>query len=93
MHRFLAILALATLVASANAQELSAPLPADAHVVRGRLPNGLHYIIRRNKKPENRAELRLVVNAGSILEDIDDAVVSQSIRSRIISEQSIPHVA
>ena len=29
------------------------------------------YIIRENKRPENRAELRLVVNAGSILEDED----------------------
>lgn len=35
----------------------------------GVLPNGLHYYIRVNHKPEHRAELRLVVNAGSILED------------------------
>ncbi|MFS8083669.1 MAG: M16 family metallopeptidase, partial [Ginsengibacter sp.] len=31
--------------------------------------NGLTYYIRENKKPENKVELRLVVNAGSILED------------------------
>src|SRR5450755_1846507 len=71
MHRFVAILALAALSASANAQDLNAPLPSDAHVVRGQFPNGLHYIIRRNSKPEKRAELRLVVNAGSILENDD----------------------
>ena len=35
------------------------------------LPNGLHYYVRKNGKPEHRAELRLVVNAGSILEDDD----------------------
>ncbi|MFI5244370.1 MAG: M16 family metallopeptidase [Gemmatimonadales bacterium] len=69
MHRFLALLTFSAVVSSASAQDLSAPLPADPHVVRGQLPNGLHYIIRRNLKPEKRAELRLVVNAGSILED------------------------
>ena len=34
-------------------------------------PNGLRYYVRANKKPEKRAELRLVVKAGSILEDDD----------------------
>ena len=37
----------------------------------GRLPNGLSYYIRQNARPQGRAELRLVVNAGSILEDDD----------------------
>src|SRR5215217_6200174 len=35
----------------------------------GKLPNGLTYYIRHNEEPKNRAELRLVVNAGSILEN------------------------
>ena len=35
------------------------------------LDNGLTYYIRANKRPENRAELRLVVNAGAVLEDDD----------------------
>src|ERR1017187_9396906 len=69
MRRLLLIVFLSSLASTARAQDLSAPLPADAHVVRGQFPNGLQYIIRRNKKPEKRAELRLVVNAGSILED------------------------
>jgi zinc protease len=47
------------------------PLPNDPQVKVGTLPNGLRYYIRRNAKPEQRAELRLVVNAGSILEDDD----------------------
>jgi len=71
MHRFLSVLAVAALVSQAGAQDLGAPLPTDPHVVRGQLPNGIHYVIRRNLKPEKRAELRLVVNAGSILEDDD----------------------
>jgi zinc protease len=37
----------------------------------GTLPNGFRYFIRPNAKPENRLELRLVVNAGSVLEDDD----------------------
>ena len=46
-------------------------LPVDPNVTLGTLQNGVRYIIRENKRPENRAELRLVVNAGSILEDED----------------------
>ena len=49
----------------------AAILPRDPHVIVGTLPNGLRYYIRRNAKPEKRAELRLVVNAGSVLEDDD----------------------
>lgn len=37
----------------------------------GKLDNGLTYYIKNNGKPENKVELRLVVNAGSILEDED----------------------
>lgn len=47
------------------------PFPAigDPAVRHGTLENGLSYFIRANEEPRNRAELRLVVNAGSILED------------------------
>jgi zinc protease len=47
---------------------LTAKIPVDAKVKVGTLPNGVRYYIRKNVKPEKRAELRLVVNAGSILE-------------------------
>jgi len=50
---------------------LDAPLPSDPAVRVGKLPNGLTYYIRQNAKPEKRVELRLVVNAGSVLEDND----------------------
>src|SRR3954464_224786 len=48
---------------------LTAPLPVDPKVRVGTLPNGIKYYIRQNPKPEKRAELRLVVNAGSVLEN------------------------
>ena len=43
----------------------------DSAVTVGRLPNGISYYIRVNHRPEKRMELRLAVNAGSILEDPD----------------------
>ena len=46
-------------------------LPNDPAVITGKLDNGLVYYIRQNHKPEKRVEFRLVVNAGSILEDDD----------------------
>ena len=56
---------------SSAAPSLTAPLPTDPKVKVGTLPNGIRYYIRQNKKPEKRAELRLVVNAGSVLETDD----------------------
>jgi zinc protease len=54
---------------------LSAPLtqlmPVDPQITVGTLPNGLRYYVRANAKPDKRAELRLVVRAGSVLEDDD----------------------
>src|SRR5580693_9454870 len=50
---------------------LAEKLPVDPNVKVGKLANGLTYYIRQNKKPENKVEMRLVVNAGSILEDAD----------------------
>jgi len=41
----------------------------DPKVKAGVLDNGLHYYIRSNKLPENRAEFYLVNNVGAILED------------------------
>ena len=65
------LLALALLLPlGANAQiPMGSPLPMDPDVTVGELENGLRYYIRQNSQPENRAELRLVVNAGSVLED------------------------
>lgn len=46
-------------------------LPFDPTVISGRLDNGLRYYIKKNGKPENRAELRLAVHTGSLQEDDD----------------------
>ena len=55
----------------AQQPDLSARLPADPKVRLGTLDNGIRYYIRQNSRPEKRAELRLVVNAGSVLEAPD----------------------
>jgi zinc protease len=55
---------------------LTAPLPIDSAVTVGKLPNGLRYYIRVNHEPRDRAELRLVVNVGSILEDSSERGVA-----------------
>jgi len=47
---------------------LDTKLGIDPKVKIGKLNNGLTYYLRKNVEPKNRAELRLVVNAGSILE-------------------------
>lgn len=50
---------------------LTATMPINPKVKIGELDNGIKYLIRVNQKPENRAELRLVVNVGSVLETDD----------------------
>ena len=68
--RLVALLVLLVSFAQVSvAQELEKKLPVDPNVTIGQFDNGLKYYIRTNKKPENKVELRLVVNAGSILED------------------------
>jgi len=49
----------------------SYPLQQDPEVISGTLDNGLKYYIKQNAKPEKRLELRLYINAGSIVEDDD----------------------
>jgi zinc protease len=46
-------------------------IPVSPDVKVGTLPNGMKYYIKYNQKPEKKVELRLAVNAGSILEDDD----------------------
>ncbi len=78
MNRFTrSILAAVALLLVANAAmaqkvgDLGDKLGLDPAVRTGKLPNGLTYFIRRNAKPEKRLELRLAVNAGSVLERDD----------------------
>lgn len=50
---------------------LEADLPFDESIRTGVLPNGMKYYIKRNAKPEQRVELRLALNAGSMQEEDD----------------------
>src|SRR6185436_13834289 len=54
-----------------RAATLEQQVPVDPLITVGQLPNGLRYYIRENRQPQARAELRLAVNAGSVLEDED----------------------
>lgn len=39
------------------------------NLISGKLDNGIHYYIYKNKKPENKAMLNLVVKTGSLMEE------------------------
>lgn len=52
-------------------EALDATLPVDPRIRTGELDNGLTYYVRRNASPQDRAELWLVVDAGSVLEEDD----------------------
>ena len=60
-----------TTAASVAGYALSQQMPVDPEAALGTLPNGLRYYVRVNQRPARRAELRLVVKAGSVLEDDD----------------------
>jgi zinc protease len=66
----IALIACSFFVSSAQVNP-SDKMPVDPQVKIGKLDNGLTYYIRQNKRPENKVELRLVVNVGSINEDDD----------------------
>src|SRR6201988_848603 len=54
-----------------RAATLDQVVPVDPLITVGTLPNGLRYYVRENRQPGARAELRLAVKAGSVLEDED----------------------
>ena len=64
---FVAVLCVCNLMG----QKLTDPINNDPNVKIGKLTNGITYYIRENKKPENRAEFWLLVNAGSMQENDD----------------------
>ncbi len=75
LRHLLRILPVAAVPALLGAQPAlppaTTPLPMDSAVRTGTLPNGLRWFVRANPRPAQRAELRLAVNAGSVLEDAD----------------------
>jgi zinc protease len=60
-----------TSIPPAQSIALDQPVPLDPRITIGYLPNGLRYYVRANARPYQRAELRLVVNIGSVVEDAD----------------------
>lgn len=46
-------------------------IPISPKLIKAKLANGLTYYIQKNTKPEQKVELRLVIKAGSVLEDDD----------------------
>lgn len=48
---------------------MEADLPFDQEVRTGQLENGMRYYIRKNGKPEQRVEMRLAIDAGSMQEE------------------------
>ena len=65
--------------ANAISVSLDAPVPMDPDIRTGTLPNGLRYYVRASDNPEARADLRLVVNAGSVHEDDDQRGLAHAV--------------
>ena len=82
MKKIITFLMLIVFIPFAVAQEVIVSgkmdnlLPVDPLIRIGQLENGLTYYIRKNKKPEKRVEMRLVVNVGSMMEDDDQLGIS-----------------
>lgn len=62
-----ALLSLTSVLAQEN--PMFAPLPQDAELRKGVLPNGLTYYIRHNDKPENQANFYIYDRVGAIQEE------------------------
>ena len=72
MKNFLLTILFFVILFPARAQmELTSTLSVDTSIRTGVLPNGMKFYIRKNSKPEQRAEFRIAVNAGSTSENDD----------------------
>jgi len=67
---FLALILWGLLLTGLDAQNFKPddPIPPDPAIRIGKLENGITYYIKKNSKPEQRIELRLAVNVGSVCE-------------------------
>ena len=64
-----AFFALSIMGIQAQQNPMFAPLPEDAELRKGVLPNGLTYYIRHNAKPENQADFYIYDRVGAIQEE------------------------
>jgi len=78
IYKHLSVLLLTVLLASCSKVDFGGLgkgtdlVPLNTKTITGVLPNGLKYFILENSLPENRANLALAVNAGSVLENDDE---------------------
>ena len=75
---FVSALFLATGCSSSKVENKSTgkQLVMDSAIKQGKLDNDMSYFIRENGEPKNRIQLRLVVKAGSCMEDEDQKGVA-----------------
>ncbi len=71
-----AVLASAFMVTGCSSSQVQSKsngnqLVMDSSIKQGKLDNGMSYFILKNSEPKNRIQLRLVVKAGSCMEDDD----------------------
>jgi zinc protease len=73
LPKFLLLLCFLFITYSGQSQafKLTDTIPTDPAVATGKLSNGLTYFIRNNGNTFKNIQIRLVVNAGSLLEDDD----------------------
>ena len=69
------IVILSLLVSVLDAKEL----PVESSLITGELENGFKYTIKQNAKPAAKAEIRLIVNVGSLEEDDDQKGVAHMV--------------
>ena len=74
-HSFVLLSLLITLFlgtgCASSKPEDNRPLPTNPAVLTGKLDNGIKYFIQKNNEPANRIMLRLVIQAGSNMEEED----------------------
>ena len=66
-----------------GAYSLEEPIAADPRLRSDTLANGLRYYIRENHSPGGRVEVRLVVDAGSVLEDEDQRGLAHAVEHMV----------
>lgn len=63
------LLSLNTLSFGQQFDDPSQEIPFDEEYRRGVLPNGIHYYVRHNEKPDDRASFYIIQNVGAVLEN------------------------
>lgn len=72
MYRLISTIALLigfSYFSEAQKPDLNDKIKPDPEITIGTLENGIKYYIKQNNRPENRAEVQMVIKAGSLYED------------------------